>query len=99
MVTRPRYLQFSSLDHYAPGRHYELGRQSQYSGNAETAWLIDYVAGAFAAFERGSARAEPHFSNAVFNSVLSHAYSIHAIVLDVYGRQCEQQYGGDGNQK
>ena len=66
---------------------------------ATTAWLIDYVTGAFAAFERGSARGQfSHFSNASFQleDFLSHiAYSIHAIVLDVYGRRCEQQYGGD----
>ena len=79
--------------------NWAIGQHPNIQVMPETAWIVDYVTGAFAAFERGSARGQfSHFSNASFQleGFLSHvALSIHAIVLDVYRRRCEQRYGDD----
>jgi len=77
--------------------NWAIGQHPNIQVMPETAWLVDYITGAFAAFQRGSARGEfSHLSNVGYpiESFLSTvAESIHSIVMEAYDRRCYFLYG------
>ena len=77
--------------------NWAIGQHPNIQVMPETAWLVDYITGAFAAYDRGSARGEfSHLSNVGYplESFLSTvAESIHSIVMEAYDRRCYFLYG------
>lgn len=77
--------------------NWAIGQHPNIQVMPETAWIVDYISGAFAAYDRGSARGEfSHLSNVGYplESFLSSvAESIHSIVMEAYDRRCYFLYG------
>ncbi len=77
--------------------NWAIGQHPNIQVMPETAWLVDYITGAFAAYDRGSARGEfSHLSNVGYplESFLSAvAEGIHSIVMEAYDRRCYFLYG------
>ena len=77
--------------------NWAIGQHPNIQVPPETAWIVDYITGAFAAFNRGSDRGRfSHLSNIDYplKEFLAHvASSINAIVDDVYEKRCQSVYG------
>jgi len=77
--------------------NWAIGQHPNIQVMPETAWLVDYITGAFAAYDRGSARGEfSHLSNVGYpleNFLSTVAESIHSIVMEAYDRRCYFLYG------
>ena len=77
--------------------NWAIGQHPNIQVMPETAWIVDYITGAFAAHDRGSARGEfSHLSNVGFpleSFLASVAESIHDIVMEAYDRRCYFLYG------
>ena len=77
--------------------NWAIGQHPNIQVMPETAWLVDYITGAFAAYERGSARGEfSHLSNVGYpleKFLSTVAESIHSIVMEAYERRCYFLYG------
>ena len=77
--------------------NWAIGQHPNIQVMPETAWIVDYITGAFSAFNRGSERGRfSHLSNIDYplKEFLAHvASSINAIVGDVYEKRCQSLYG------
>ena len=77
--------------------NWAVGQHPNIQVMPETAWIIDYVTGAFSAFNRGSERGRfSHLSNINYprKAFMAHvASSVNAIVRDVYENRCQSLYG------
>lgn len=77
--------------------NWAIGQHPNIQAMPETAWIVDYITGAFTAFNRGSERGHySHLSNIDYplKEFLAHvASSINAIVGDVYEKRCQTLYG------
>ena len=77
--------------------NWAIGQHPNIQAMPETAWIVDYITGAFTAFNRGSERGHySHLSNINYplKEFLAHvASSINAIVGDVYEKRCQSLYG------
>jgi len=77
--------------------NWAIGQHPNIQVMPETAWIVDYITGAFSAFKRGSERGRfSHLSNVDYplGEFLAHvASSINAIVGDAYEKRCKSLYG------
>lgn len=77
--------------------NWAIGQHPNIQVMPETAWLVDYITGAFAAYDRGSARGEfSHLSNVGYpleSFLFAVAESINSIVMEAYDRRCYFLYG------
>ena len=80
--------------------NWAIGQHPNIQVMPETAWIVDYITGAFSAFNRGSERGRfSHLSNIDYplGEFLEHvASSINAIVSHVYEKRCQSLYGDYG---